>query len=210
MSESIGAQEIPALPPPSLRARAPARISMVIRGGATPGVTRGWMRIRARQNLIVKAVAPTAESRIEFTHEPGLRQSVPPHRSGSGPLPEFSVEYTGDAFFKFIPWPRRTQLRIIVLDERMPEPFRMGIPLAIGPTLGAFFGSWALACLAILSIRWRDKIANLDSAFRFTQALVDDLPYVVSLAAIGIPIAILVHYCGWAYALSARGDEEVT
>lgn len=196
------------LPPPSLRCRAPARVTIRLPRGKVPRITRGWIQVRAKQHFSIRAVAPNWDSQIAFTHEPGLRQSIPPHRSDASSLPEFTVEYTGDPNSRWIPLPRKTLLRIIVLDERMPEPFRMNIPIMVGPTIGLLVGSWAFACLAILSIRWRDKIANMDSMSRFAESLVDDLPYIGSIAFFSIPILVAFYVLGWGIALSTRGEIE--
>ena len=84
----------------------------------------------------------------------------------------------------------------------------MNIPIMIGPTIGLYVGSWAFACLAILSIRFRDKIANTDSVFRFAESLRDDLPYIGTIAGIGMLVFIGLYYLGWGVALAMRGDVE--
>jgi hypothetical protein len=198
---SEGSRSATPTEPPSLRRRAPARVSLTLKSGQSPDVIRGRIHIRAGRTLIVQVIPPSALAKVEVVPEHPLAEVMPVTRIEGGPVPNYYVEYTGSSPLRVIPLPVTGKLHVSVSDGQ-PNPFRMTIPVTVWPSGWTLAMWWLVAVASVVGLRWQSALARSDSALEIIPKIRSDSRFLGELLLLGVATLLFIRLLGWLVVLA--------
>ncbi|CAN5299788.1 hypothetical protein BH10PLA2_BH10PLA2_05900 [soil metagenome] len=182
--------------PPSLMRRGPTQLLVTDKSALSPSMTPRWVHVQAGRHIRIQVVPPSRAAKVTIVASAPLLAVVPTTSFEDAGVTTYYTEITGHSHghFSILPAPGKLHISI---DDHLPEPWRITIPIAIWPKKLTLFVCFLITFFTLFWARVHSIISHNATVGEMLTTASEDLPALLACFTISGLSMAAVRLMGW-------------